>query len=546
MTDEVNKEPFDLWKRKVEEGDMMTLKSLLSDKWNDNDNDNSSLTVCTNVCRVSKTKMKNITSKQLSLQRMFHHQCLIDDDDNCCDIINKCHPPHSDTADKILDVLKLVSDKIACQYPCHLIRAGSFSDGTKIDKLNEMDFIFVLKYNSSRDYNLITYEYVYGNLECVITPSEDSDLHQYCRHDNGTLDVQRFRDDFKNALSRVIQESCREMGVNFGGFLRPNFSLFRENDPALTVKLDDISVDFTVAFRVPSHVMYEILHRKCRPDILKYVKRHIRCYLSLGLAVTDYDYLVLSTSLLEHNIIRHNRVIRQTLIVMKYYKDHLFNIFPPSFGNYYKEIIKAVRDDICRLIKENGNFGEKYEKYLRLTNRSEEYLERAIIIHEAVNLLKRQQVITSTSRQQHIPSTPIQQESSLTSSQQHISSTSRQQLDDIEQRCTYIVYLLIGKRYINIYPSLLKIIDEEVKPVVTTKSYIFKILIIKQYFNNTEMSTSQYIKGTLMKYCQQFVHGIGRATTIHPFLGSSFYLINISDWIINTFDWAKDIEDDYR
>ncbi|KAK2142816.1 hypothetical protein LSH36_910g00015 [Paralvinella palmiformis] len=84
------------------------------------------------------------------------------------------------------------------------------------------------------------------------------------------------------------------MEVNFGGFYRPNFSRFRENGPALTVKLEDISVDFTVAFRVPSHVMYEILHRKCRPDILRYVKRNLRHYLSLGLVVlsdmVSYNY----------------------------------------------------------------------------------------------------------------------------------------------------------------------------------------------------------------------------------------------------------------
>ncbi|KAK2142815.1 hypothetical protein LSH36_910g00022 [Paralvinella palmiformis] len=178
MTDEVNKKMFDLWKSKFEEGDMMTLRSLVYHRWYYNDKKNLSLTV-TDIIK----KLMIINSKQLSLQQMFHHQCPIDDDDNCCDIINKCHPPHSDTADKILDVVKLVTDKIGCQYPmlsCYLVGAGSCSDGTKIDKLNEMDFIFVLKYNSSRDYNLIIEEDLDGSLRCVITPSVDSDLHHYC------------------------------------------------------------------------------------------------------------------------------------------------------------------------------------------------------------------------------------------------------------------------------------------------------------------------------------------------------------------------------
>jgi len=76
-------------------------------------------------------------------------------------------------------------------------------------------------------------------------------------------------------------------------------------------------------------------------------KRHISRYLSLGLAVitpsSDGDYnLVLSTNLLERNIIRPNRVIREIQIVMNYYSDNILNIFHPSFDCYYKRAIKTV------------------------------------------------------------------------------------------------------------------------------------------------------------------------------------------------------------
>ena len=169
--------------------------------------------------------------------------------------------------------MKSVTDKIGCQYPmftCHIVGAESCSAGTKIDKLNEMDFIFILKYNSKRDYNLIIKEDLFGYLDCVINPSVESDLHHYCP-DHRTLEVRHFRDDFKDALSHVIQESCHEIGVNLAGFMRPNYSQFRKNRPIFTIKLKDISVDFMVAFRVSSHVMYEILHLKCRVKITKYI-----------------------------------------------------------------------------------------------------------------------------------------------------------------------------------------------------------------------------------------------------------------------------------
>ena len=243
MTDEVNKPLFSIWKRIFELGDVKDINSLLSVKRYftdevDREDICSSLTDSNDVRELSdnQVKLTKITLKQLSLQQMLHHQCLIDDH-YWDDIIERCHPLQSDTAEKILDVVKLVGDKIRCQYPmfnCHLVGGGSCSDGTKIDKLNEMDFTFFLKYNWNRDYNFIIEDDLFGNLKCVITPSVDSDLHNCCR-DDGTLDVERFRADFKDALSHVVQDSCREMGITFGGCIKPYYSHFRHNGPSLTI-----------------------------------------------------------------------------------------------------------------------------------------------------------------------------------------------------------------------------------------------------------------------------------------------------------------------
>ncbi|KAK2146913.1 hypothetical protein LSH36_579g04022 [Paralvinella palmiformis] len=508
MTDEVDTLLFGLWKKMFDRGDIKGIGSFLYKI-------RSSLTVSSDVVDI-EAKLRKIILKQFSLQQMLHHQCLIDDN-YCDDIINRCCPHQSDTSKKILDVVKLVTDKIGCQYPmftCYLVGAGSCSDGTKIDKLNEMDFIFILKYNSKRDYNLIIKEDLFGYLHCVITPSIDSDLHHYCRDDE-TLDVKHFRDDFEDALSHVIQESCHEMRVNFGGFMRPNYSQFRKNGPAFTIKLEDISVDFTVSFHVPSHVMCEILHRKCRPDVLRYIKQYLGRYSSLGLVVvTDYGdegRLQLSTNLLERNLIRHNHVIRQTLIVMKYYKDHLLNVFHPSLVYYYKRVIKTVRDDIIHVIDEDGNLLEKYNKYLMGVKKSRDKLERVMILYQAVTSLKQEE---------------------------NTSSLLCQQLAEIEQQCRRIIFNLMEK-HINIDPSLSDIIDEEVKPLIRTPSYILKLMIIKEYFNNIEMTPemtpSQSVKSTLVKYRQHLIEGQagqlkGDTNTMHPFLGESLELTKISDW----------------
>ncbi|KAK2139797.1 hypothetical protein LSH36_1611g00000, partial [Paralvinella palmiformis] len=106
LTDEVNKPLFSIWKRIFELGDEVDREDICS-----------SLTDSNDVRELSdnQVKLTKITLKQLSLQQMLHHQCLIDDH-YWDDIIEICHPLQSDTADKILDVVKLVGDKIRCQY----------------------------------------------------------------------------------------------------------------------------------------------------------------------------------------------------------------------------------------------------------------------------------------------------------------------------------------------------------------------------------------------------------------------------------------------
>ena len=65
------------------------------------------------------------------------------------------------------------------------------------------------------------------------------------------------------------------------------------------------------------------------------------------------DRLQLSTSLIERNLIRHNRVFKTNLIVVKYYDDHLFHVTRPSVVDYYKQITEPVKDYICRIFDEN-------------------------------------------------------------------------------------------------------------------------------------------------------------------------------------------------
>jgi len=94
----------------------------------------------------------------------------------------------------------------------------------------------------------------------------------------------------------------------FGGFIRANYSRFRQNGPALTRDLRNISVDFTVAYRIPLH---------------------------------------------------------KTLTVVKYYEDHLLHVTRPSLVDYYKQVTEPVKDYICRIVDENGDRLEVYSKYLR-------------------------------------------------------------------------------------------------------------------------------------------------------------------------------------
>jgi hypothetical protein len=89
---------------------------------------------------------------------------------------------------------------------------------------------------------------------------------------------------------------------------------------------------------------------------------------------------------------------------MKYFEDNLLNVTHPSFVDYYKHIIKTVRDEICRVIDENGDLLKVFDKYL--TEKSDDKLNTTMILYQAVLSLKQQGNISSIlCQQQNISST---------------------------------------------------------------------------------------------------------------------------------------------
>ena len=201
--------------------------------------------------------------------------------------------------------------------------------------------------------------------------------------------------------------------------------------------------------------MYEILHAwggKCRPDVLNYIKQHVGQYTSLGLVLVPRDdRLQFSTSLIEQKLFRQNRVLRQTLIVAKTYKDNLLSAIGPSFVDCYRRIIESVAKDICHEFDEDENL-RIYYKCLGDLNCSDHHLTIAIILYQAFS--------------------PIRQ-------RQKVSATLSQKLCEIEKQSRRFIFDLM-KIENRIDPSLAEIIDEEVTPLVRIPSYVFKIIITKE------------------------------------------------------------------
>ncbi|KAK2138377.1 hypothetical protein LSH36_3163g00010 [Paralvinella palmiformis] len=349
LTEEVNRLLTEEWKGRLQKGVIGDLDLLTPDSW------------------FLRSKVSEMISKQVSIQWVSHHQCLTGNN-YCDDIIKKCQPEPSDKVDKVIDLVRDVADKIGCQDPrfaCQLVGTGSYHDGTKITSFNEMDFVLLMGYNCHREYKLMLTDIRSESIYCDLVPSGDSLLYHYCSDDGVTLDVKRFRTDFNKVLTEALKESCRVKHVDFGGFLRPCYGGFTVNGPALTVKLDDISVDLTVTFRVPSHMTWRVLKHRCRPDLLRLTKQSIINYAKRGLAVVSPNSFTisLSTSLIERDLFHHNRILKETLIVAKYYRDHWLTVYYPSVVQCFRELIDNLRKQIYEVFLRCHNLGGFWKRF---------------------------------------------------------------------------------------------------------------------------------------------------------------------------------------
>jgi hypothetical protein len=85
----------------------------------------------------------------------------------------------------------------------------------------------------------------------------------------------------------MLEDIFKNNNIPFGGCTKPCFSSFKYNDPAIIVIIDEISVELTLAFRIPHHLMLQVLQVKCQPELLDYITNNVTGYDRLGLAVIE-------------------------------------------------------------------------------------------------------------------------------------------------------------------------------------------------------------------------------------------------------------------
>ena len=447
--------------------------------WNTKENKEAFLDVISliNESQHVEDSLKRACELQMAIQQLHHRQCFIGDLDRYYEVlVSKCQPEKSIGPELVTQILKDVCRKLASNFPefkCHLLGTGSYHDHTKIGTLDEMDFIMKLQYNSYRDYKLR----ITKDKFCEIICSESSYFQKYLSLYGGILNIIEFRSCFKSALSAAIQESCEENKTGFGGYNRPHFSGFRENGPAMTITIADISVDLTLVLEAPKHFMWKILNEKADPDVLRYMRKHLPGYTKMGLIVLLPNVCEVSTSWMETNLLKRNSVIRKTLIICKYYKESLLNVEWPCLKMFYEHIIQHA---------EKFDLQEMNTKYLykMMSDDSPEVL----ILHEATRV--------------------------------------RPVTEELSSLQTKLRQLIGNMGSLALHPSLAEIVNEQAKSLIGTTSFIFKTLILKEFCRKPILSTSECVLLVLTRYQQQLVVG-KKPKIIHALLGKSLPILKI-------------------
>ena len=367
--------------------------------------------------------------------------------------------------------------------------SGSYYDGSKITSFNEMDFIFKLKYKCYRDYSVII-----GHSECHdIVPSEHSILQKYCDNE-GKLDANHFMDEFEKALSVTIQESCKEMQLEFGGYDRPYFSGFVHNEPALTLTINDIVVDITLAFESPHHLTWKVLNVRADSNLLRCIKRTVPNYARLGVLLVAGRVTYLTTARLECFLLRRNRDMLEALKICKYYKDNFLNVHLPDLSTFCETFILIAKKKMEQALRENGDT----ENAVWGVHFSMTHPDTVCLVHRAARL----QPITGDVDQLALHTA---------------------QMSGIQEGCRKRV----TRKWMSVYPSVGRIVNEEVKPLRQTTSFLFKSIILKVFFQKRSMTTMECVLRVFQEY-QRYLSVDRNVQVIHPLLGRALPLLKLS------------------